>query len=62
VREVAETRAVKIGCDVCFERLDRFVEMRLSGMDAAQGISLVQEYLKICDECREEFGALPAAL
>jgi hypothetical protein len=62
VREIAEAREVEIGCDECFEQLDRFVEMRLSGMDPAQAMPLVQEHLEICGECREEFEALLAAL
>jgi hypothetical protein len=62
VREIAEAREVEIGCDECFEQLDRFVEMRLSSMDPAQAMPLVQEHLEICGECREEFEAFMAAL
>lgn len=62
VREIAEAREVEIGCDECFERLDRFVEMRLSGLNAADVMPLVQEHLEICGECREEFEALLTAL
>jgi hypothetical protein len=62
IGEIAETREVEIGCDECFEQLDRFVEMRLTGLNAARAMPLVQEHLEICGECREEFGALLAAL
>ncbi len=62
VREIAEAREVEIGCDECFEQLDRFVEMRLSGLDPAQAMPLVQEHLEICGECREEFDALLASI
>jgi bacterioferritin-associated ferredoxin len=62
VQEIADTREVEIGCDECFEQLDRFLEMKLSGLDAAQAIPLVQEHLEVCGECREEFEALLAAL
>ena len=62
IGEIAETREVEIGCDECFEQLDRFVEMRLSGLDPAQAMPLVQEHLKMCGECREEFEALLASL
>ncbi len=62
LREIAETREVEIGCDECFEQLDRFVEMRLTGLNAAQAMPLVQEHLEICGECREEFEVLLAAL
>jgi hypothetical protein len=60
--EIAETREVEIGCDECFEQVDRFVEMKLSGLNTAQAMPLVQEHLEICGECREEFEALLLAL
>ncbi len=62
LREIAETREVEIGCDECFEQLDRFVEMELSGLNTAQAMPLVQDHLEICGECREEFEALLLAL
>ena len=62
LREIAETREVEIGCDECFEQVDRFVEMELSGLNTGQAMSLVQEHLQICGECREEFEALLLAL
>ena len=62
LREIAETREVEIGCDECFEQMDRFVEMKLSGLNTAQAMPLVQEHLEICGECREEFEALLLAL
>ncbi len=63
IREIAETHGdEEIGCDECFEQLHRFVEMRLSGLDTAQAMPLVQEHLEMCGECREEFEALLAAL
>ncbi len=62
IREIAETREVEIGCDECFEQVDRFIEIQLSGLNAAQAMPLVQEHLEICGECREEFEALLIAL
>jgi hypothetical protein len=62
IREIAEVREEEIGCDECFEQVDRFIEMKLSGLDAAQAMPLVQEHLEICGECREEFEALLMAL
>jgi len=61
-RAVAETRETEIGCDECFEQVDRFVEMKISGLNTAQAMPLVQEHLEICGECREEFEALLFAL
>ena len=62
IREIAEVREEEIGCDECFEQVDRFIEMELSGLDAVQAMPLVQEQLEICGECREEYEALLMAL
>ena len=62
VRGIITTRPDEIGCDECFEQLDRFVEMTLAGKNAAEAMPLVQDHLERCDDCREEFEALLAAL
>jgi hypothetical protein len=62
VRVVLSTRPDEIGCDECLDQLDRFVEMKLAGKDAAQAMPLVQDHLERCRDCREEFEALLEAL
>jgi hypothetical protein len=62
VRNVLSTRPDEVGCDDCFEQLDRFVEMTLAGKDAAEAMPLVQDHLERCRDCREEFEALLEAL
>lgn len=62
VHEIITTHPDEIGCDECFEQLDRFVEMTLAGKSAAEAMPLVQEHLERCDDCCEEFEALLAAL
>lgn len=62
VQMVAATRPDEIGCDECFEQLDRFAEEVLAGKNAAEAMPLVQDHLDRCGDCREEFGALLAAL
>lgn len=58
VRAVLSTRPDEIGCDECFEQLDRFVEMVLAGKNAAEAMPLVHDHLERCGDCREEFEAL----
>jgi hypothetical protein len=62
VRNVVTARPDEIGCDACFETLDRFVEMTLAGKDAAQAMPLVADHLSRCRDCREEFEALLSVL
>lgn len=60
--EIDDIRQKEIGCDECFEEVDRFIETELSGLDAARAMPLVQGHLQICGECRDEFAALLHAL
>jgi hypothetical protein len=62
VRGIVATRSDEIGCDECFEQVDRFAEMVLEGRNAAEALPLVEDHLKRCDDCREEFEALLTAL
>lgn len=62
VRAVSQTRDEELSCDECFEQLDRFVELELSGLNAREAMPLVQDHLDKCGDCREEFEALLTAL
>lgn len=59
---LAHTREEELDCDECLERVDRFAEEVLAGKDACEAMPLVEEHLQRCDDCREEFEALLAAL
>lgn len=59
---VLSTQDDELGCDECFELVDRFAEMVRDGMDAAEAMPLVQDHLDRCPGCREEFEALLDAL
>jgi hypothetical protein len=58
VYDVLTTRPDEIGCDECFEQLDRYIDMTLAGKDAAEAMPLVADHLRRCQDCREEFEAL----
>jgi hypothetical protein len=58
VRDVLDTRADEMVCQECLEQLDRFVEMTLSGEDVESALPLVQQHLRQCGSCHEEFEAL----
>ncbi len=62
VQMIATTRPDELSCDECFEQLDRFVELHLTGKSAAEAMPLVQDHLDRCGDCREEFELLLAAL
>jgi hypothetical protein len=61
-RGIMTTRPDELGCDECFEQMDRFVDIVLDGKDAAAAMPLVQDHLNRCQNCREEYEALLTAL
>jgi hypothetical protein len=50
----------EVGCDVCFQELDRYVELELAGADADSEIPGLHAHLVGCPACREEHDSLYA--
>ena len=48
----------EVGCDVCFDELDRYVELELAGKDADAEIPGLRAHLAGCPACREEYESL----
>jgi hypothetical protein len=51
-----------VSCDVCFEELDRYVELELAGADADAAIPGLRAHLAGCGACREEHESMRALL
>lgn len=58
VQNILNTESIEIGCDMCYAQLDVFVELVLTGKNAAGMMPLVQAHLDRCFGCREEYEAL----
>jgi hypothetical protein len=50
----------EVGCDECFDVLDRYVELELAGADADAAIPGLRPHLTGCAACREEYESLRA--
>jgi hypothetical protein len=50
----------EVGCDVCFEQLDRYVELELAGGDVDAALPGLRAHLDGCPACREEHDSLLA--
>ena len=50
----------EVGCDACFDQLDRYVELELAGKDADAAIPGLRAHLEGCPACREEHESLRA--
>jgi hypothetical protein len=62
IKSIGMIKEEEIGCDTCFEELDRFVDMLREGEDPAVVMPLVQHHLEVCPCCHEETEALLNAL
>ena len=52
----------ELGCDECFEHLDRYVELELSGADPEAAVPGMRAHLTGCPACSEEHESLRALL
>ena len=50
----------EVGCEVCFDELDRYVELELAGEDVEAAIPGQRAHLDGCPACREEHDSLLA--
>jgi hypothetical protein len=50
----------EVGCDVCFEELDRYVELEVAAADAEAAVPGLRAHLDGCPACREEHDSLYA--
>lgn len=62
MRSIHMTRQHELTCGECFNEVDRFAEIELAGKNPAEAMPLVQYHLDRCDNCKEEYEALLAAL
>jgi hypothetical protein len=52
----------ELSCERCFEELDRYVELELTGADAAAAIPGMRAHLQGCLACAEDHDSLVALL
>jgi hypothetical protein len=50
----------EIGCDECFDELDRYVELELAGAAADEAVPGMRAHLAGCPACSEEHASLVA--
>jgi predicted anti-sigma-YlaC factor YlaD len=52
----------EVGCDVCFQELDRYVELEVAGANADAALPGLRAHLEGCPACREDYASLRALL
>jgi hypothetical protein len=52
----------EVTCEICFDELDRYVELELAGADAEGAVPGMRAHLEGCGACRDEHDSLLALL
>ena len=52
----------EIGCEECFDQLDRYVELELAGVAADAAVPGMRPHLEGCSACGEDHESLRALL
>jgi hypothetical protein len=60
VRRLLGPAEPELGCDECFEELDRYVELEVAGTGADEAIPGMRAHLEGCPACREDYESLRA--
>jgi hypothetical protein len=50
----------EVSCEVCFQQIDRYVELEVIGQDADAAVPGLRAHLDGCPACREEHESLRA--
>jgi hypothetical protein len=58
LRNIYETQEEEISCTECFDLVSGFVELEISGQDAAARLPKLKQHLNQCKACRDEYEAL----
>ena len=58
LKNIYETQDEEISCTECFDLVSRFVELEISGQDAAARLPQVKQHLGQCRACRDEYETL----
>jgi hypothetical protein len=53
-------RGPEVGCEECFDQIDRYVELELAGEDVDAALPGLRAHLDGCPACREEHDSLLA--
>jgi hypothetical protein len=60
VRRLLGPAEPELGCEECFEQLDRYLELELRGGGADEAIPGMRAHLEGCPACHEDYVSLRA--
>jgi len=60
LRRLLGPAGAEVDCDICFDELDRYVELEVVGADADAAVPGLRAHLDGCPASREEYESLRA--
>lgn len=58
MKRVNDTQDEEINCSACLDQVSEYIDMELSGIQAAERMSQVKHHLGQCSVCMEEYQVL----
>ena len=58
LQNIQSTQEQEISCSECFDMVSHFVELELSGTDAAAQMPQLRQHLDQCSACHQEYETL----
>lgn len=58
IRLVWNTEEQELNCEQCLSLVAEFAEQELHGLKTAEALTVVEQHLSVCAECREEYEML----
>jgi predicted anti-sigma-YlaC factor YlaD len=58
VRGIADTDDEEISCDECFDLVSEYVDLEVAGAVGDRALPRLQQHLRQCGVCREEYETL----
>ena len=56
------TNETEVDCDACFEAMAEFAECQLSGASVPDALVLIDDHIKICVDCEEQYQILKTTI
>jgi uncharacterized protein with PIN domain len=62
IRLIGQTREHEFNCEECQRNISEFAERKIAGLPLPGALAGVEQHLRVCSECHEEFLALEKVL
>jgi hypothetical protein len=62
LRALVQTNETEVDCGACFDSMAEFAESQLSGASVPEALILIDDHIKICVDCEEQYQILKTTI